>query len=635
MFTKYCLSFLCVACLLYPTANAQIQVTQGADVATVLNQLVGKGVIISNVTLTGRNEAFGTYTRTGGSLPMEKGMLITTGLATNAQGKNNSQNISKSWESAGDADLAGIVTGATLDACVIAFDITPVGKKLTFQYTFASEEYNEYVSDIFNDVFGFFITGQNPAGGNYTKKNIALVPNTNTPVSIKTINNFVNSAYYHDNTQPNPTFDLIQYDGYTKGLTVEIDVVPCATYRLELKIADVEDSELDSGVFIEAITSPLPAFKADFATEYGGLIEGCDQRAFEVVRPRDGVLETVRLNAIGQASFLQDYDVFYEGTKILQLPFTFIMEVGVLKKNFLLVPKADAIQENTETLTLHLEYGCNFEKIDEVTANILEVNDFKPLSNLPAGKDKVYQCAGTETILESYSGKNYQWTASNGTFECLDAACKRIKAGEEQAVYTLTLTIGGCTFLQSVEVIPIERDSITEQKTFCPFPPRSFSIFTEEEEEEQRRQGRVLSYRWTKTQGVSNNVLTVRSLEENGSYVCEVFDEVSGCLLRYKRMDISVACNPVFEVPTAFTPNRDGLNEALEVFTQDVAKFEVKIFNRWGECVHIMRNKQEAWDGTLKGSPAPAGVYVWQADYATPLYPYRFLRKMGSVSLVR
>lgn len=636
MFRKFILSFFYVTYLLCACASAQIQVTQGADVATVLNQLVGKGVVISNVTLTGRNEAFGVYERTGGSLPMEKGMLITTGLATNAQGKNDSQNISKAWESAGDADLAGIVTGATLDACVIAFDIKPAGKKLTFRYTFASEEYNEYVSDIFNDVFGFFITGQNPAGGNYTKKNIALVPNTNTPVSIKAINNNLNSAYYHDNTLlNNPTFELIQYDGYTKDLIVEVDVVPCATYRLELKIADVEDAELDSGVFIEAITSPLPVFNANFVTEYGGLIEGCDQRAFTVERSRNSVFETMRLNAIGQASFLQDYDLFFEGNKILALPFTFNMEAGVLKKSFLLVPKADALQENTEALTLHLEYGCNFEKIDEATANILEVNDFKPLSNLPAGKEKVYQCEGTTTILESYSGKDYVWTVSNGSFTCLDADCKRIRAGEQQATYILTLTIGGCTFVQSVEVIPIETDSIAVQTKLCPFPPRSFGIFTEEEEAELRRQGRVLNYQWSNTQGVTNNVLTVRSLKENGLYVCEVFDAVSGCLVRQKKINIEVDCTPVFEVPTAFTPNQDALNDVLEVFTQDVAKFELKIFNRWGECVHIMRQKQEAWNGTLNGSPAPAGVYAWQADYATPLYPNKFLRKTGSVTLVR
>ena len=69
----------------------------------------------------------------------------------------------------------------------------------SFNYVFASEEYLEYVGSI-NDAFGFFLSGPNPAGGNYVNVNLAIVPGTaNTPVTIDNVNDATNSNYYIDN----------------------------------------------------------------------------------------------------------------------------------------------------------------------------------------------------------------------------------------------------------------------------------------------------------------------------------------------------------------------------------------------------------------------------------------------------
>ena len=76
-----------------------------------------------------------------------------------------------------DALIPGFFTN---DACVLEFefscDTEPEG--FSFKYVFGSEEYNEYVDTTFNDVFGFFLDGEN----------IALIPGTPTPVSINNVN---------------------------------------------------------------------------------------------------------------------------------------------------------------------------------------------------------------------------------------------------------------------------------------------------------------------------------------------------------------------------------------------------------------------------------------------------------------
>ncbi|MEB3174235.1 MAG: PEP-CTERM sorting domain-containing protein, partial [Cyanobacteriota bacterium] len=142
----------------------------------------------------------------------------------------------------------------TFDANSITFDFIPTTNQVTFQYVFASEEYNEFVGSSFNDVFGFFLDGNN----------IAFLPGTTTPVAINNVNNGANSGVYIDNTViPNPIDS--QYDGFTRVLTVLADVTPGQVHTIKLAIADSGDSILDSGVFISGSTfsGELPGSNPD------------------------------------------------------------------------------------------------------------------------------------------------------------------------------------------------------------------------------------------------------------------------------------------------------------------------------------------------------------------------------------
>jgi hypothetical protein len=103
-------------------------------------------------------------------------------------------------------------------------------------FVFGSEEYPEFVSGSFNDGFGIFISGPNPAGGNYNNYNIARLPNGQL-VSIDNVNANTNAQYYNTNNT-----GVIQYDGYTDGLTAQLSVIPCSTYHVKIIIADARDS---------------------------------------------------------------------------------------------------------------------------------------------------------------------------------------------------------------------------------------------------------------------------------------------------------------------------------------------------------------------------------------------------------
>jgi gliding motility-associated-like protein len=64
-------------------------------------------------------------------------------------------------------------------------------------------------------------------------------------------------------------------------------------------------------------------------------------------------------------------------------------------------------------------------------------------------------------------------------------------------------------------------------------------------------------------------------------------------------------------VPNTFTPNGDGRNDKFHPYHTEIRDIEVLIFDRWGSLVTSWTGLNDSWDGTYKGKPAPADVYVY------------------------
>jgi len=86
-----------------------------------------------------------------------------------------------------------------------------------------------------------------------------------------------------------------------------------------------------------------------------------------------------------------------------------------------------------------------------------------------------------------------------------------------------------------------------------------------------------------------------------------------------------------FNVPNAFTPNNDGLNDTFRpVATGDlIRQFSMVIYNRWGQMIFETNNPAEGWDG----KDAPAGVYSWVISYSN--HTGKVFKMRGGVMLVR
>lgn len=86
-------------------------------------------------------------------------------------------------------------------------------------------------------------------------------------------------------------------------------------------------------------------------------------------------------------------------------------------------------------------------------------------------------------------------------------------------------------------------------------------------------------------------------------------------------------------VPTAFTPNNDGLNDVLEVKGRFIKDFHIKIYNSIGHVVFTSSDRANSWDGTYQGKPQPAGAYAYEINITTANGEKK--RRTGSVTLLR
>lgn len=91
-------------------------------------------------------------------------------------------------------------------------------------------------------------------------------------------------------------------------------------------------------------------------------------------------------------------------------------------------------------------------------------------------------------------------------------------------------------------------------------------------------------------------------------------------------------CN--FNLPNAFSPNGDGLNDVLlPVYHGKLDKYSFNIFNRLGQRVFSSSQLEEGWDGRINGQAADVGVYFYTCNFYCPLRGN--MNKKGDVSLIR
>jgi gliding motility-associated-like protein len=124
-----------------------------------------------------------------------------------------------------------------------------------------------------------------------------------------------------------------------------------------------------------------------------------------------------------------------------------------------------------------------------------------------------------------------------------------------------------------------------------------------------------VSYEWTPSEGLSatNIPNPIATVESDKTYYLRAYTP-EGCE-SFDTINIKIYKGPEIYVPTAFTPNNDGLNDVIKPICIGLRTFiSFTVFNRYGERVFITSAEFDGWDGMYKGARQPSGTYVWIAS---------------------
>ena len=464
-----------------PTLTAQQVVT---DI------LVGEGVQVSNITFSGDLDQIGNFDAANSNILIPNGLIMASGTVTLAVGPNNSGSLTLGGGNFGtsDPDLNALSTFTTNDAAVLEFDFIPTGDSIRFNYSFGSEEYNEYVCGTVNDAFGFFLSGPG-INGPYSNNaiNLAIIPGTNgVPVTINSVNNgnvggngsapncnqvdpnwTQNTEFYVDNaTNTAPT--ATQLDGFTVVLTAEAQVQCGEVYHIKIAIADAGDSAFDSAVFIEGGSFSSNAFDIVASASISGnqvflgdttVVESCNDAVFTIVRPNATLEETLELTISGSATNGVDY-AFIDPSVVLG--------VGVTSYDVPLNVIADGITEGAESVTISYEYInlCGDTVFRSATLVILDPEAVTLDYDSPVGICNGQAVLAVEAVT-GFGPFTYQWTGGLTPTQASNTV-NTTTAGQQTVVVT---DVCGNTVEATIAYIPPPPLSVDVDQTTSPFCP--------------------------------------------------------------------------------------------------------------------------------------------------------------------
>ncbi|MEO6611526.1 MAG: gliding motility-associated C-terminal domain-containing protein [Chitinophagaceae bacterium] len=97
---------------------------------------------------------------------------------------------------------------------------------------------------------------------------------------------------------------------------------------------------------------------------------------------------------------------------------------------------------------------------------------------------------------------------------------------------------------------------------------------------------------------------------------------------------MQVLRKPGYYLPSAFTPNGDGLNDVAKPYLVGMKSLKsFSVFNRWGNRVFFTTTYGQGWDGKLKGVEQDAGVYVWILEYVDN--NDKTIMEKGTITIIR
>ncbi len=234
-------------------------------------------------------------------------------------------------------------------------------------------------------------------------------------------------------------------------------------------------------------------------------------------------------------------------------------------------------------------------------------------------------CVGDEIQLNAYGAENYDWFPK--LFLDDDYTNQPFSEPDSTITYSVTGTdINGCINNSNVTIAVQQIPTVNMTDT---------AVIIGEQVILDAYSDQILTYSWFPDYELNCNncsSITATPLEPT-TYEVTVTD-VNGCFSVNYEVFIDILKKYTIDVPSAFTPNGDGINDIIYVQgwgVEDLLLF--RIYNRYGEIIFESTDKDIGWDGTYKGKMQGIETYTYEASVRT--YEDQILFKRGSIKLLK
>jgi gliding motility-associated-like protein len=227
---------------------------------------------------------------------------------------------------------------------------------------------------------------------------------------------------------------------------------------------------------------------------------------------------------------------------------------------------------------------------DSIVTTRLTVNP-KPLPMLGPDQDL---CAGSQLIISPGSFTQYLWH---------DMTTSNSLTVNTSGLYWVKVTnVFNCTAIDSIvirSILPSPNSFLKKTDSICSYQTlaiASTGIFNQ--------------YLWS-TGAAEKQII----IDKPGTYWLKVTD-ANGCTGTNSISIYPKDCMRGVFIPTAFTPNNDGLNDVFKALVfGKIMSFKLQVFSREGQLIFQTTDPLKGWDGSYKGRSYSTTAFVWQCSY--------------------
>ena len=148
------------------------------------------------------------------------------------------------------------------------------------------------------------------------------------------------------------------------------------------------------------------------------------------------------------------------------------------------------------------------------------------------------------------------------------------------------------------------------------------------------RSKNATTYFWEFGDGTTaNSINPINAYSDTGRYTINLHIENGIGCTDDTSLSLAVAEVYLLHIPNAFSPNNDGINDHFNSYYRGFDDIEITVFNRYGVAIWWSDAMTKAWDGTVKGKPAPLGLYYYKVKGTNNFGEE--INRVGQVMLVR